>query len=114
MGDKIISIEQFAELELRVALIEAAEALPKSKKLIKLQIFLGEQLGRRQILAGILPWTTPEALVGRKIIVVVNLQPATLMGEQSNGMLLACQNEDMSKVTVIEAPEGAEPGFLVR
>ncbi|NMC63504.1 MAG: methionine--tRNA ligase subunit beta [SAR324 cluster bacterium] len=111
---KLVSIDQFAEIELRVALVEEAESIPKSKKLLKLQVFLGEKLGRRQILAGIAQYTSPEALIGKKIIVVANLQPATLMGLQSQGMLLAVQNEDSSKVEVIQAPEGFEPGARIR
>jgi len=111
---KLISIEQFAGIELRVALVEEAESIPKSKKLLKLQVSLGEKLGRRQILAGIAQFTSPEALIGKRIIVVANLQPATLMGLQSQGMLLAVQNEDSSKVEVIQPPEGFEPGARIR
>ena len=111
---KFVTFEQFAEMELRVALIEAAEAVPKSKKLIKLQVSLGDALGRRQILAGIAQYTAPEALVGKKIVIVANLQPAKLMGLESQGMLLAVQNSDESRVEVIQPPEGFEPGARVR
>ena len=111
---KFVTSEQFAELELRVALIEAAEAVPKSKKLIKLQVSLGDALGRRQILAGIAHYTAPEALVGKKIVIVANLQPAKLMGLESQGMLLAVQNSEESRVEVIQPPEGFEPGARVR
>jgi methionyl-tRNA synthetase len=82
-----VSIDQFMAIDLRVAEVRAAERVPKSKKLIKMTIFTGEE--ERTIVAGIATKYTPEELVGRKIVVVANLQPATLMGVESNGMVLA-------------------------
>lgn len=82
-----ITYDDFAKIDLRVAKVVAAEAVPKSKKLIKLQIDLGFE--QRQIVAGIAEKLTPEQLIGRTIIVVANLAPAKLMGVESNGMLLA-------------------------
>lgn len=84
----LIDIEHFAQVDLRVALVKEAVAVPKSKKLLKLQLDVGE-LGERQILSGIAHKYTPEDLVGRKIIIISNLKPAKLMGEESQGMLLA-------------------------
>lgn len=111
---KLVTIDQFAAIDLRVALIEQAEAVPKSKKLIKLQVYLGEKYGRRQVLAGIAQWKTPESLIGKKFVMVANLEPATLMGHQSQGMILAADSEDHSRVEPIEAPEGFEPGSQIR
>ena len=82
-----ISIDQFMQTELRVAEVRSAERVPKSKKLIRMMVFTGD--GERQIVAGIGTKYTPEELVGRKVIIVANLQPATLMGVESNGMILA-------------------------
>ncbi len=82
-----VTIDQFAEIDLRVAEIRAAEKVEKSKKLIKMRIFTGDE--ERTIVAGIATKYTPEELVGRKIVVVANLQPAKLMGIESNGMVLA-------------------------
>jgi methionyl-tRNA synthetase len=82
-----ISIDQFMETDLRVAEIRAAERVPKSKKLIKMSIFTGSE--ERTIVAGIGTKYTPEELVGRKVVIVANLQPAKLMGIESNGMVLA-------------------------
>ena len=82
-----ISIEQFMEVNLRVAEVRAAERVPKSKKLMKMTVFTGDE--ERTIVAGIATKYTPEELVGRKIVIVANLQPATLMGVESNGMVLA-------------------------
>jgi len=85
--DPCISIDDFLKVEMRVARIVAAERVPKSKKLMKLEVDLGVE--RRTLVAGIAEAYEADALVGRVIAVVVNLQPATLMGVQSNGMILA-------------------------
>jgi len=82
-----ITIDQFKEIDLRVAEVRTAEKVEKSKKLIKLTVFDGE--GERTLVAGIASKYTPEELVGRKVIIVANLQPAKLMGIESNGMVLA-------------------------
>jgi methionyl-tRNA synthetase len=82
-----ISIDQFMEIDLRVAEIRAAEKVEKSKKLIKLMVFDGER--ERTLVAGIATRYSPEELVGRKVVIVANLQPAKLMGIESNGMVLA-------------------------
>ena len=84
----MITIDQFFETELRVATITAAEAIPNSHKLLKLTADLGED-EPRQLVAGIAKEYTPESLVGRQVVVVANLQPAKLMGVESQGMLLA-------------------------
>ncbi len=109
-----IDIEQFLNVELRVAVVEAAEAVPKSKKLLKLSVNLGEKLGSRQILSGIAQFYTPEALIGKKIVVVANLKPAQLMGLESQGMLLASSNDDLSKLIIIDPGQDMEPGAIVR
>src|SRR5690349_18158035 len=98
-----IDIEYFAKIDLRVARVEAAEALPKSKKLLKLQIDLGE-MGKRQILSGVAHYYSPESLIGRSIIIVANLKPAQLMGEVSQGMMLAASTEGETSVMALLAP----------
>ena len=82
-----IGFEEFQKIDLRVARVIACEPVPKSKKLLKLQVEIGNE--RRQIVAGIAEQRKPEDLVGRTIIVVANLTPAKLMGVESQGMLLA-------------------------
>jgi methionyl-tRNA synthetase len=82
-----ITIDQFMQTDLRVAEVRSAERVPKSKKLIKMSVFTGED--ERTIVAGIGTKYTPEELVGRKVVIVANLQPAKLMGIESNGMVLA-------------------------
>jgi methionyl-tRNA synthetase len=81
-----IDYDEFSKVDLRVAKILAAEAVPKSNKLVKLKIDLGEE---RTIVAGIGKDYKPEELVGKSIVVVANLKPAKLMGVASHGMLLA-------------------------
>jgi methionyl-tRNA synthetase len=82
-----VGIEDFQKLDLRVARVVAAERVPKSRKLLKLDVDLGTE--RRTLVAGIAEAYEPDALVGRVIGVVANLKPATVMGVESNGMILA-------------------------
>jgi methionyl-tRNA synthetase len=107
--DGRISIDQFMNVELRTAKVIAAENVPKSKKLIKLQVDLGNE--QRTILAGIAEAYQPESLVGRTIVIVANLKPAKLMGIESNGMVLAASPEGGQPVLVTV---DAEPGWRVR
>jgi methionyl-tRNA synthetase len=113
-NDDFINIDLFAKVQLRVAKIESAEMVPKSKKLIKLQVDLGPKIGKRQILSGVAQYYTPESLIGKRIVVVANLQPATLMGETSQGMLLAASNEDGNALCILEPAENIELGATVR
>lgn len=87
-----IGIDDVMKLDLRVATIVAAEKVKKSGKLLRLEIRIGNL--QRQIVAGIAKGYDPAALVGRKIVVVANLKPATLMGVESQGMLLAANSPD--------------------
>ncbi len=82
-----IAYDDFAKIDFRTAKVIAAEPVPKSKKLLKVQIDLGFE--QRQIVAGIAEKITPDRLIGKTIIIVANLAPAKLMGVESNGMLLA-------------------------
>lgn len=88
-----ISKDDFTKIDLRIGTIINAEILPKSEKLLKLQVDLGE-VRPRQILAGIKAHYTPQDLLGRQVCVLANLKPAKLMGELSEGMLLAAKDDD--------------------
>ena len=88
----IISIDQFAEVKLRTGEITACEKVARSKKLLKIQVDDGRN--GRQIVSGIAQWYKPEDLIGKKIIFVANLAAAKLCGEESQGMLLACDTDD--------------------
>jgi methionyl-tRNA synthetase len=108
--ETMISIERFFETELKVATVTAAEAIPKSNKLLKLTVDLGGE--SRTLVAGIAQQYAPEALVGRQVVVVANLQPATLMGVESQGMVLAAS---VGGVPVLLRPESEVPaGTRVR
>ena len=106
-----ITLDDFKKIDLRVAKVLAAEKVPKSEKLIKLQIEIGSE--KRQILAGIAQYYKPEDLVGKSIVVVANLQPAKLMGQESQGMLLAA-NDPAGKITVVSISEDVPAGSVVR
>ena len=109
-----IDIDYFSKVKLRVALIESAEAVPKSKKLLKLQVNLGEQLGSRQVLSGISQFYSPESLIGKRVIIVSNLKPAKLMGLESHGMLLAGSDEQTTVLAIVEPSELLPLGSIVR
>jgi methionyl-tRNA synthetase len=83
----IITIDEFAKVELRVAVVLAAERVPRTEKLLKLDLDLGSE--QRTIVSGIAEFYEPEALVGKRIVVVANLKPARIRGVESRGMLLA-------------------------
>jgi len=88
----MIDIDQFMEIELRTATITAAERVPETDKLMRLEVDLGDE--QRQLVAGIAASYEAEDLPGMKIAVVANLKPATIRGVESNGMVLAAATED--------------------
>lgn len=88
----MIPFDDFKKMELRVASILAAERVEGSEKLLKLRVSLGGE--ERQIIAGIGKKYAPDALVGRQIAIVANLEPRMLMGLESQGMLLAADSPD--------------------
>jgi methionyl-tRNA synthetase len=103
-----ISIDAFRQVELRVAEVLAAEKVAKSKKLLKLTIRVGEET--RTLVAGVAEHYAPDALVGRKVVIVANLQPATLMGVESNGMVLAAEHDGTLALLTLDkdVPSGAK------
>jgi methionyl-tRNA synthetase len=105
-----ISIDEFKRIDLRVAEVVAAEAVPKSNKLLKLTVRLAAET--RTLVAGIAEHYRPEALVGRKVVVVANLEPATLMGVTSNGMVLAGSADDALALLTLD--RDLPPGAKVR
>jgi methionyl-tRNA synthetase len=94
-----VGIDSFRAIELRVAQVESVSEIPKAKKLYKLEVNLGYE--KRVIVSGIREYVTPEELVGKRIVVVTNLEPATLCGVQSNGMLLAASSPDHSILSIV-------------
>ncbi len=108
--DDRISIDRFMEVDLRVARILECERVEGTDKLLKMIVDLGSE--RRQIVAGIAKAYPPEALVGKRIIVVANLKPARLRGVESQGMLLAADLGGRPVVATFE--EEVPPGTRVR
>jgi methionyl-tRNA synthetase len=104
-----IDYEEFAKVDLRVGKILAAEAVPKSNKLIKLKVDIGEE---RTVVAGIGKDYTPADLIGKKIVIVANLKPAKLMGVESYGMLLATDTDN--GLTILTFDREPQTGAKIR
>ncbi|MGE5842780.1 MAG: methionine--tRNA ligase [Deltaproteobacteria bacterium] len=104
-----ISLKDFQKLELRVGTIKAVEPVAGSKKLLKMRVDLGEE---RTIVAGLAGLYDETDLVGKQVVVIANLEPATLMGVESNGMVLAA--EDKSGVHLLMPDASTKPGSKVR
>ncbi len=111
-ADDRIAIEDFQRVRLRTARIVAAERVPKSNKLMRLEVDLGDE--RRQIVAGIAAQYEPEALLGRNVVVVANLKPAKLMGVESNGMVLAASVGEAGAPVLLDVPADVPPGSKVK
>jgi len=107
-----ITIDEFMKIQLKTAKVVSAERVPKSEKLLKLQVSLGEGAEQRQIVAGIGKKYEPETLIGKTIVIVANLKPAKLMGIESQGMVLAAGDSEVrGLVTLLE---DVEPGTKVK
>ena len=105
---EVVTFDEFKKMDLRVGLVLAAERVPKSDKLIKMTIDIGEE---RTIVAGVGKTFTPEEMVGRRVVVLANLAPAKLMGVTSQGMMLAAT--DASGLTLLTTSDQSAPGAKV-
>lgn len=106
-----ITYDDFMKTQLKIAEIIEAERIPKSDKLLKLKVKLGNE--ERQIIAGIAKYYAPEDVKGKKVVIVANLKPAKLMGMESQGMILAVENED-GKLQVLSVDNLAKNGSRVK
>lgn len=106
----MIGFEEFQKMDLRVGKIVTAERVEKTDKLLKLKVDLGTE--KRQLVAGIASFYQPEDLVGKEIIVIANLQPKTLMGIESQGMLLAADVE--GRPVLLKPDAKVPPGTKVQ
>lgn len=105
-----ISYDEFSALDIRVATVLAAEEIEGADKLLKVTLDAGE-LGERTVAAGIKQWYTPQDLVGKTVIYLANLEPRKLRGVESQGMLLAADDDS----PILLTPESqAKPGTQVR
>lgn len=107
-----VSFDDFVKLDIRTGIVTEAAVVPKSKKLLKLTVFFGEKLGRRTILAGIAGSYDPMTVINQEIVAILNLPPRQLMGEVSEGMLLACADSSggVRLVQCHDVPHGSELG----
>ena len=108
--DGKISIDDFMKVELRVGQVKAAERVQGTDKLLRLEVDIGTEV--RQLVAGIALSYTPESLIGRKVVIVANLQPRKLRGIESNGMIVAASVGDDGKPVLAgfleDVPVGAK------
>jgi methionyl-tRNA synthetase len=106
----IISFDDFAKLDLRVGKVISCEPKEGSTKLLRLTVDFGEE-GHKKIFSGIAQWYTPEDLIGKSFIFIINLEPRKMMDEYSEGMLLAADGE---KPLPLTTSEQAIPGAAIR
>ncbi len=112
MAEGLISIDDFKRVDLRVGRVVEAEAVPGSRKLIRLVVDLGSE--KRQVLAGLAKWYKPEDFLGKTVVVVANLKPKRMAGLESQGMLLATCGEDGRPVPLgVWDPREVKPGERV-
>jgi methionyl-tRNA synthetase len=104
----LIRLDEFTRLDLRAAEILRAEAVPGSDKLLKMEVNLGE---RRTVVAGIAHHYRPQDLVGKQVVIVTNVKPATLMGIRSEGMMLVADSDE--DITLIAPEKKVKPGSPV-
>lgn len=107
----MIEFDDFIKPDLRIAKVLECEPMPKSKKLLKFKLDLGFET--RQVLSGIAKYYKPEELIGKKLVMVANLKPRVMCGEESNGMILAAGGHDSDNVKVLFADDGAGVGDRV-
>jgi methionyl-tRNA synthetase len=89
----LVPLNEFKKLDIRIGTVIKAEKIGKAKKLVKMQVDLGPEIGKRQLVAGLAPFRNIEQLIGQRLTVIVNLEPATIRGVRSEGMLLAATEE---------------------
>jgi methionyl-tRNA synthetase len=108
---ELVTFDEFKRTDLRVGIVLTAEPVKKTNKLLKLTVDIGES-EPRQLVAGIAESYTPEQIVGKRVVIVANLEPATIRGVESQGMILAAETAD--GLAVIEPGNNVEPGAEVR
>ena len=107
-----VSIQEFSRLDLRVGRASEVRDHPNADKLYVFDVDLGPDLGARQMVAGLKPYMPADALKGKLVVVVANLEPAVLRGQRSEGMLLAAQ--DGGRVVILTTAEPVSPGSRIR
>ena len=108
---EFISFDDFLKIKLRIGRVLEASDHPNADKLVVMQVDLGDE--QRQIVAGLKGHYAPEQLVGKNLVIVTNLPPRMMRGQQSQGMLLAAVTPDQSRVVVLTTESDIEPGTPV-
>jgi methionyl-tRNA synthetase len=108
----VISIEDFAKVDMRVGEVKAAEHVPGASKLLKLMVDIGTEV--RQLVAGLAEYYQPENLIGMKVVVVTNLQPRKLRGVESNGMIVAATVGAQGRPVLVTFKEDVENGARLK
>lgn len=106
----LITFDQFAAMDLRIGKILNCEEKEGSDKLLRLKVDFGEE-GTRNILSGIKQWYKPEDLIGKDYVFIINLEPRTIMGEESQGMILAANGK---KPIPLKPKSKTTPGTTIR
>ncbi len=107
----LINYDQFAAMDLRIGKVENCEEKEGSEKLLRLTVDFGEEEGKRNILTGIKQWYKPEDLICKQFLFIINLEPRKMMGEFSEGMILAAEGEKPEPLV----PVGdVKPGATIR
>jgi methionyl-tRNA synthetase len=109
--ENIITIDDFAKVDMRIGLIEHAEPVEKSDKLMKLQVDFGP-FGKRQILSGVRKYLTVEDLQGKKGVFVINFAPRMMMGNESQGMMLTAESD--GKLSILKPSDDIAPGAKIK
>ncbi len=110
--DGKITIDDFAKIDLRVGVVKVAERVPKSDKLLRMEVDIGSEV--RQVVAGIAEAYAPETLIGRKVVIVANLAPRKLRGLESNGMIVAASLEGSGRPVLAGFLEDVPPGARLK
>lgn len=111
--ESVIEYEDFAKLDIRIGVVERAERVEGTEKLLKLVIDLGAQLGKRQVVAGVGKRYSPEELVGKKVVVLTNLKPKKIRGVVSQGMILAAGCGEGEEPSLLVPDKEVQPGSKV-
>jgi methionyl-tRNA synthetase len=108
-GKPAVTIEEFRKLDIRIGTVTGAEPITGAKKLLKLTVDIGEE---RTVVAGVAQTYPPDTLIGKQVAILANLEPATLMGVESQGMILAAEEKNGSRLLMPDAP--VKPGSKVK
>lgn len=108
----MVNIDDFAKLDLRIIKVLEATRMEGSDKLLKLKVDIGNS-EERQILSGIGKSYSPEDIIGKELVAIINLEPRMMMGEESQGMILAT-GDDLENITLISPIKEVDPGSSIR